>query len=355
MKIALIIPVLDMGGAETMCENLSYALKDLEHEVTVVSLYTKQTAITERLETNGVNVVYLDKKQGLDISLFFRLARYLKNEKIEVVHTHLYAIKYGMISAVLSGVKRRVHTVHNLANKEMGKLDRKLNYFLYHHCNVTPVALSEINHESIIEEYKIDAKDIPIIYNGIDLSKCQPKGNYDVDGVFTIIHVGRFNEQKNHKGLISAFKIFHDKYSKSRLLLAGDGPLIDEIKKLVSEMELTETVEFLGVQPNIYPYLSKSDVFTLPSNYEGVPMSIIEAMGTGLPIVATAVGGVPNMLTDGHDALLCENDVEEISKCFERVYLEKELRIKLGINSLAESGNFSSNYMAEKYCAVYQS
>lgn len=353
MKIAIIIPVLDLGGAETMCENLAYSLEKYGNQVLIVSLYTRETAITSRLIKKGVQVVFLDKKSGFDGLLFIRLAKLLKREKVDVVHTHIYSIKYGIIAAILAGVKTRVHTVHNVAEKEAGKSARKLNAFFFKYCKVVPVALSELVQASIEKEYAIPKESIPVAYNGIDLSNCIKKGSYSFDGEFVILNIARFFEQKNHAGLIEAFAKFNKKYPKSRLWLIGDGELKDDIINRVKNENLTDKVDFLGLKSDVYPYLNRADAFVLSSNYEGIPMTLIEAMGTGLPIVATCVGGIPDMLTDEESALIKKVSSDAIAEGLERIFLSDKLREYLGNNAMTESIRFSADTMAKNYLNIY--
>ena len=193
---------------------------------------------------------------------------------------------------------------------------------------------------------------VPIIFNGIDFSKCIVKKNYDIDGKFKILHIGRFSSQKNHIGLLAAFEKFNSKNPNSVLQLIGDGELKTETEKYVLEHKLSDCVEFLGTQSNIYPFLQRADMFILPSNYEGIPMTLIEAMGTGLPIVATAVGGVCDML-DAKSALLVNVDIQEIANAVSKLYLDGDLRKSLGESALKRSKVFSAEIMAKKYLNVY--
>ena len=216
MKIIQIIPALVLAGAEIMCENLVYELTKAGHQVVVVSLFEHHSAITERMENAGIDVRYLNKRSGLDLSMIGKLRRIFKTEKPDVVHTHLYALKYMVPAAVLAGVNIRVHTVHNIAEKESGMFARKLNNVFFRCFNVVPVALSESVRETIEKEYRLKKAKIPVILNGIDLSKCLPKEEYSSVGAFGILHIGRFSEQKNHRGLLEAFRVFHEKYLDSR-------------------------------------------------------------------------------------------------------------------------------------------
>lgn len=352
MKIIQVMPFFGLGGAETMCENLVYELKKMGHQVIVVSLYNKQTPITERLEKMEIDIRYLNKKEGFDISLFNRLRKLFKQEKPDVIHTHIYTTKY--VFPIAAQLKIRVvHTVHNLAEKENGKLGRKLNKFFFKHCHLIPVALSELIRDSIVKEYDIDEDRIPVIYNGIDLSKCQTKTDYSVDGNFRILHIGRFYEQKNHTGLLQAFKLFHEKHINTELWLIGDGEKRVEIENYVAKNNLTSCVRLLGLQSYVYGYLHDADMFTLPSNYEGIPMTIVEAMGSGMPIVATMVGGIPDMLDD-ESALLVPVDTKAIAEAFEKYYTNTELRERHGKNALVLSDKFSARTMAERYYSIYK-
>lgn len=143
MKIMQVIPYFCFGGAETMCENLTYALKNMGHQVVVVSLYGERTPISRRMEEAGVKIHYLDKKLGLDVSMIGKLKKLMTQEKPDVVHTHLDVIKYAAAAAKLAGAPRCVHTVHNVADKEAeGRAQKLINGFYFSHGWSVPVALS---------------------------------------------------------------------------------------------------------------------------------------------------------------------------------------------------------------------
>ena len=354
MKILQVIPYFCFGGAETMCENLTYALKNIGHTVCVVSLYGERTPISERVERAGVRIEYLDKKLGLDLSMVPKLVRIMRRERPDVVHTHLDVIKYAAAAAKLAGVKRCVHTVHNVADKEAeGRAQKIINNFYFKHGWSVPVALSPEVQRTIASFYGMEEGRIPVIYNGVDLSRCIPKESYGA-GAITLVHVGRFNAQKNHGGLLQAFRKILARFPDSRLNLLGDGELRQEVETLAAELGIAENVQFLGSQSNVYPYLHKADIFLLPSHYEGMPMTIIEAMGTGLPIAASAVGGVPDMLTHRESGLLTSPDPEEFSRAVLELMEDEALRETLGRNAKRESIRFSAGHMAEEYVKVYK-
>ena len=231
MKIIQVIPAFRLAGAEIMCENLCVALKNAGETVIAVSLYSEQTAITERLGKNGVRIVFLEKKPGFDPTVFVKLVKLFREERPDVVHTHIYASKYALPAAVLAGVKRRVHTVHNMAQKEQSSTGRKINSFMYKHCSVTPVALSNEVRRSIQQVYGLPEKRIPAIYNGIDLSKCAPKETYNISESYTFLHIGRFMEVKNHETLIRAFAKIAAAHENVKLQLIGEGKLRPQMEE----------------------------------------------------------------------------------------------------------------------------
>lgn len=352
MKIIQVIPFLGMGGAEIMCENLVRELQRSGHKVIVISLYNKETIISERLKNAAVDIRFLDKKQGLDISMFKKLKKIFIEEKPDVIHTHLYVTKY--VFPIASSLKIKVvHTFHSIAAKENGKIGRKINKYFFKRKNVIPIALSDLVRDSVVEEYKIEKDKIPVVFNGIDLSKCVPKSDYSVTGNFKILHIGRFSEPKNHIGMLKAFGMFHDRHPDSELWLVGDGEKRSEIERCINENNLSSSVKLLGLQSNVYGFLHDADIFTLPSVYEGMPMTLIEAMGTGLPIVATAVGGIPDMLNE-NCAQLVAVDENEISAAYEKYYNDCNLRMTHGKSAAEEAKRFSVETMAKEYCKIYE-
>ena len=355
MKILQVIPYFCFGGAETMCENLTYALTKLGHDVTVVSLYDEQTPIARRMETAGVKIRYLDKKLGLDISMVPKLMKIMRQEKPDVVHTHLDVIKYAVAAAKLCGIRRCIHTVHNVAHEEAeGRVQKIINTIYFKLGWSVPVALSPEVCNTIVSFYDLKQEKVPMIYNGVDLGKCCPKETYALAEPANLLHIGRFNNQKNHKGLLEAFAQVAAAYPDCCLNLIGDGELLEETEQHANALGLREKINFLGNQTNVYPFLHKADLFLLPSRFEGMPMTIIEAMGTGLPIVASKVGGVPDMLEDGKSGMLVSCEPESVAQAVLQLLNQQDLRETLGNNALRDSNIFGADHMARCYCDLYQ-
>lgn len=353
MKVIQIIPNLALAGAETMCATLSEELYKEKIEVTVVSLYSYHSSLTDRLEKRGIRVLYLGKKRGADPKIIVKLYKIFREIKPEVVHTHLYVLPYVVPAAILAGVNKRIHTVHNVASKEAQKRVRLINNVYYHLNVVIPIALSGEIRNTICETYHIPQKNIPVIYNGVDLSRCIKKDSYLRKGVLRFIHIGRFTEQKNHEMMIDAFSKVHNQLPESELILIGDGELRSRIENKIQRMGLVGSIHLVGQTDNVYSCLNNADAFLLPSLYEGMPMSIIEAMGTGLPIIASNVGGIPSMITNGSEGLLVDVNVKSIADAMLQMN-DDHLREQFG-TAAAQKANeiFSAKNMAERYIKIY--
>lgn len=354
MKIVQVMPDFGLAGAETMVENLSCGLTAEGHDVLVISFFDLHTAITERIENRGIKIKYLGKKRGFDPSIISKMRKIIKAYQPDVIHTHRYVLPYAFLASM--GFKaKRVHTVHNVAQKEQTKVGKNINRVLFRYFNVAPVALSKEIQRTIQEVYGLPDNRIPVVFNGIDLSRCIVKESYARKDTFTVLHIGRFMDVKNHELLLRSFARFKGQHSDARLQLLGDGELKENMMQLAGQLDITDAVEFAGLQSNVYPWLHNADVFILPSKFEGMPMTLIEAMGTGLPIIASNVGGIPDMLSSQKEALLIEPKEEKIIEALEMVYSDAKKREYWGRNALQRSSLFSSQAMARKYLQLYSS
>ena len=348
MKIMQVIPELQMGGAERFCEELTYTLMALGHQVLVVSLYSTETVLSKRMESAGVQMRYLGKKGGLDGSCLRRLRSHIRAFEPDAIHAHQYALKYAVLASV--GMRRRVvYTVHTLAGKET---DRPLNRVLFACGGAVPVSLSEEVRRTVIAQYHLPEERCPVIYNGIPLERCMPVEDYGAGKPMRVVHVGRFAQVKNHRCIVEAAKLLPR--GQFHFLFLGEGELLPEIRDMVSAAGLADAFTFFGLSDNVYPHLRESDVFILPSLWEGMPITIIEAMGTGLPIVASDVGGIRDMIEDNVNGLLIEPEPRALADALRRLAADVSLRERLGKSALAASERFSIEATARAYIKLYE-
>lgn len=353
-RVMLVIQSLRVGGAENMVENLAYALRDRECVVKVVVLQSGETIISRRLRANDIDLVFIGKRPGPDLSTIAKLAILMRDFNPDVVHSHLPILNYVVPAARRAGVMNLVHTIHNVAQKETN-IRLKVAYArrCYRHRFVRPVALSQINKNTVIEFYGIPAAEVQVVANGIDLSRFEPKSNYAIDGIAHVCHVGRFNEQKNHRAIIEAAALMRGRGIEVLFDLYGEGALMESVREAVSNAGVADMFIFHGLTDDVPGIMRAADVFILPSLWEGAPMVLAEAMATGLPIVASRVGGVPNMIEDGADGLLCEPTASSLAECLVRLLADKDLRQSMGISARYYSRQFSSDLMAGRYLKVY--
>lgn len=354
MRIMQIIPELQLAGAQIMMENLATQLTCDGHDVLIVSLYSIHTPISERLEQRRIKICYLGKNDGLDAKIIKKIRKCIGDFKPDVIHTHSYVLKYAFVASI--GYKcKRIHTVHNIADKETTMPNLIFEKILSKKKWIKQVAISPLIRKSICEYYGIEESVVPMIYNGIALDKCQKKQGYGVvNNTIKVIHIGRFEEQKDHSLIVEAAKILCEKYANIEFDLWGEGVLKDRVAKQINQAGIENSVILKGTTSDPYSKLNGSDIFILPSKWEGLPITLIEAMGTGLPIVVTPVGGVPDMIEDKCSGLFCENTPSDLAHKIEMFVLDENLRRKLG-NAAAERANkFSSQTMTDEYVKLYR-
>ena len=354
-NVLQVMPEFGIAGAEIMCENLVYGLTKLgNYRVVVASLYNYHSTITNRLENNGIKLYYLEKKAGIDIRIIIRLAKIMKKEQIDIVHTHRYTMQYAIPAAFLAGVKVRIHTVHNIAEKEVDSTRQKIANFFYKHCNVTPVSISPIVQSTVLNRYNLNSEQSPVVYNGIDLSRCHVKTDYNCNGIFRFIHIGRFSQQKNHEIMLKAAARMAKDGLKFQIQFVGGAGNEEERQEQVHNLGLDDYFIFSGIQTDVFSLMYDADCFILPSLYEGMPVTLVEAMGCGLPIIASAVGGVPDMITNEVSGLLIQPTVDDLQFAMKRIILDEKLRARLGRSALEKSKRFSAKEMCKGYVRIYE-
>ena len=355
MKILQVMPDFETAGAQTMLENLSMQLiKDKSNNIKVISFYNKRCAITERMEKNNIEIYYLGKIKGFDIRIIFKLYKIIKKFNPDVIHTHRYSLEYIMPAIKLLNNKsiKIIHTIHNVAEKEVPDRLQKMQKIWFENNQVIPVAISQVVQKSICNRYNVLPENVPIINNGIDLSKCIKKNDYKFNN--RIVHIGRFTEQKNQKELIDIFSIVMNKKNnnKLQLILVGEGEQFLKIKEYVKYKNIEKNVIFKGKIDSCYNILNQSDIFVMPSKWEGMPMTIIEAMGTGIPIVAYPVGGIKDIINDGLNGFLV-NNIEEFADRIMQLENNIKLRERIGNNAKESANQYSSKEMSKRYKELY--
>jgi glycosyltransferase involved in cell wall biosynthesis len=294
---------------------------------------------------------HLGKHRGLDLRMIPRLARIFRRFRPDIIHTHSYLLRYAFPAHITVRSGTLVHTVHNLASQEVEWLGRMIHRVAFR-CGVVPVAVAGEVARSFREVYGFDpAATIP---NGIDVGSFhrpqarlawrRAHGFSEQDGL--IVSVARLEPQKNPLPLIRAFAAALPDEPHWHLLLAGDGSLRQAARALASPR-----VHFLGVCDDIPELLASSDIFALASDWEGNPMAVMEAMAAGLPVVATAVGGVPELVDD---LLVPPGDTHALAAALSALARDPARRRALAETSRLRADRFSVASMVASYAALFE-
>lgn len=362
IRILHVLPDLRVGGAERMVVHLVQGLNAARHEVGVVSLFDRRgTELEELLENAGITTWYLGKRIGLDLRMFRRVDAIIREFRPQVVHTHLYVLRYVLPSVILRRLAT-VHTVHSIAEKEVDFIGSVIHSIAFR-TKVVPVAIAEKVRESLQRRYKLTG--IPLIFNGI------PVRNYWLSGsirklwrakqgvgpdVPVIVCVARLSPPKNHRMLLEAFARGPARFTQAKLWLVGDGELRAALERQVRDMGLQGRVRFWGWRSDIPEILAASDIFALASTWEGNPLAVMEAMAAGKPVVATDVGGLPELIDSGlNGILLSSGDVEGFAHALVQLVRDVELRERMGraARCVAER-RFDVSVMVREYEALYE-
>ena len=359
MKIIQLIYSLSSGGAERFVVNLSNELSRQGHDVTICMLLnTKNPAwcFNKKFIHPSVKFHSLGFSQGFSLKKVKTVHKYILKEQADVVHCHLNVIPYTYLTAYRSHNVKFFHTIHNIAQKASGlKIQYLLNRFFYKN-SITPIAISRICLESFEKYYHL--KNITRIDNGCPAvmpSQEFEKTKNEVDNYKTsintpvFIHVARCHPSKNQDLLIDSFNKLNDNSINFTLLILGSG--FDSPEGIRLKQKACPKIHFLGEKSNVGDYLLCSNAFCLTSLYEGLPISLIEALSCGITPICTPVGGIPDVITDGKTGYLSSGI--EINSYYDAIL--RFIKNKISVNSLKELYNtqFSIEHCANLYISTF--
>jgi glycosyltransferase involved in cell wall biosynthesis len=362
MRILQLIPDIGVGGAERMMAQLAREQMQLGNEVLVVSLFNAHgNSVEASLHDAGIETVWLGKKLGFDHTMFRALLGVLDKYRPDIVHTHRYALTYALPALLARSSSRAVHTVHNLAERELGWTGR-LAHRIAFGIGVAPVAIGESVAESIKQVYGREPR--AIIPHGIPLQDYRGalderdawRQHQDIPEECVVFGcVARLAPQKNLALLIEAFGNLPHGPRSRRLLIAGEGPERGPLEVLVAALNLKGRVQFLGLRSDIPAFLSAIDVFALSSGWEGNPLSIMEAMASGKAVVSTLVGGVPEFVADGETGILVPpGDVAALTRAMSALAEDEATRKRMGEAGARRAfERFDIAVMAARYQTLY--
>jgi len=358
MRILHIVLGLEIGGLERFVQSLIERLSP-EFKSFVVCL-EKRGALSDRFR--NVPIFELGKKPGLRLECIFAIRKLIRQYDINIVHTHNPSPHfYGSVAGFVSGVPV-IHTKHgrNYPDSYRKIMLNRMASFLT--SKIIPVSLDAANVCQQIE--KIPPRKIKTILNGIDTSIYHRNiGQRKKMEEFGIPHsvpivgvVGRLAPEKDHATLLKACKILFCDGTEFCLVIVGDGPLRKDLETKSRDLELAGHVVFTGMRSDIPDLLAEMDLFVLCSITEGIPLTLLEAMASSLPVVATRVGGNGEVVVENETGLLVQpGDAEALAEA-----MRKLLRNPSVARSMGDAGRervvkmFDMRKVAKQYEELYR-
>jgi len=369
--VAHVIQRLAIGGLENGLVNLINHMPEERYRNTIVCL-ADTTDYVRRITRKTVPVIALHQRQGQDFVVHWRLLKLLLRLRPAIVHTrNLGALEFQTIAA-LAGVPGRVHgehgrDMHDLdGTKRKYKILRKTVQPFVQHYTAVSVDLAQW----LVHTIGVRPNRVTQIYNGVDSEKFRPRngprahlGAYGSFGPssFVVGTVGRMESVKDQITLVRAFIHSVGRSSEARarlrLVMIGDGPLRLPAIELLRSAQMEELAWLPGERDDVPELMRSMDLFVLPSLREGISNTILEAMATGLPVVATRVGGNPELVEDGKTGMLVpHSDGVSMAIAIDSYFEDADKREAHGeaARKRVES-EFTMNKMVAGYLAVYDS
>jgi len=363
INIVHVVHALDVGGLENGLVNILNHLDDrFAHTILCLS---RSGRMAERIKNRQVKIVEMHLPTDRFRFPVIRLAREFQRVGPDIVHTRGWATVDAIWAARVAGVPCVIHGEHG---REAGDpTGRNCKRNIVRKC-LSPlvsrfVTVSDDLKSWLIRTVGIPESKVTTIHNGVDTRRFSPDGRGAIrhslgldDSVFTIGTVGRLDPVKDHSSLLQAFMPIARSARPVGLIIAGDGPMRGATEALSAELGLSNHVRFLGERHDIPEVLKACDVFTLTSIAEGISNTILEAMASALPVVATRVGGNPELVENGICGYLVgAQDVTALTVAYETYLKDPMLRDQHGRNARARAEqNFSLERMASQYAQLYQ-
>lgn len=380
LNVMQVIGNLHIGGAQEVVRTLVEYLASNGCQLIVCTFI--DGPVRQDIEQLGVKVVVLPRRHRvMAFPLFFvdiiriwkLLARLISEHKIDIVQTHLFDLSTNSLMLLLpytTDLRLLFWTVHNVdfgpAGSHLSKSKRYLYRSLYRLASRTTsgfIAVSDKVKKAMLETVDSIEDSITVICNGVDVKRY----GHAVDkswvrselGLETNAHVaavvGTLKKQKGHQYLIEAAASIVRQCPNWHLLVIGDGELREELQAQSERLGLGKHIHFLGNRGDVPDLLAASDLFVLPSLWEGLPMALIEAMASGLPIVATEVSGTVQVMVSGETGILVSpGDAQKLTEAILRLVSDPEQALAMGVAARCRvEEEFSAQKQALEHLALY--
>jgi glycosyltransferase involved in cell wall biosynthesis len=366
-RILFVLPSLIGGGAERVLLQLIKGLDKDRYDLLLIIF--EDTIDYEIPPQKAVEIICLRKKRRWD---FFEVTWKLRQEigkfSPDIVISALYYA--NIVTVIASCLRKRSFRIllceHSYPRKYLQEIRlRHIVQWLIHMTYKKAdkfVAVSKSINQGLSEDFGIESSKIETIYNPVDVIDIQNKSKDPISHPFfnekngqVMISVGRLVKEKRFDRLLRAFDSVQKRHNNVYLIILGKGELFGELARLRSELALERRVDFPGYQSNPYAWIAKSDIFVLSSDYEGLPVSILEAMSCGVPVISTdCVSGPGEIITNGKNGVLVEtNDETALAGAMLKLLMNHEMRRQLAREGLKRARDFDLEKIIASYEAMF--
>lgn len=300
MKVLHIIDSLLLGGAEVLLASFVVEAKD-EINSDVCTLYSSDTDLNKKIINSGIRLINMNSKRKYSLATLFKLIKLMRCQRYDIVHVHLFPAQYyGAVAALFAWHSKFIFTEHNVHNRRRESRVFKILDSLSYKAYSKIICVGKLVEDNLIKYLPNLKHKTQVITNGIKVDP--PKYPNPIIQYDTVL-VGSL--RSNVKGVdiyLEAIKLAGAAISKAAI--AGDGVLKEELIKLRNDLGLQDKVDFLNNVSDIGGLLERSRVFVMPSRFEGLPIALLEAMAKKKPVIASKVGGIPEVIEDGKNGIL---------------------------------------------------
>ena len=337
-----------MGGAEHMVYELIKNLDRNQYAIKILCYGGKKNTPLEKQMEAECEVLYGNVRGTISLLDFLKVFKIMNSVNPDIIHAHMGGVTFA-VPWIWLKKKPLVITVHTKPERAFSK---KNDWMIRHSLKkVRLIAVSQENKQLLQKHYSVDDSICKSINNGVDTNRFT-REKHDV---FTYINVARQDENKNQKVILDSFATVHTEFPNTKIFLIGDGPLHHKLCQDVRQMKLEDAVCIPGLTETPERYYALSDVFVLASHREAMPLSVLEAMAAGLPVISTDVGGLRDVVKD-NGIIVEDNNPDALYQAMRQLIKSSDLeRNRMGSVSKQIVINYSSPKMAEQYSSIYLS
>ncbi len=338
-KVLILLTGREKGGISNVISYLTSGLRQSRFEIIILIMSNKEVTFLR-----DSKIVQIPRSHVLDVGHFFRIKKCIEKNNIDIIHSHsiisnIYAF---LIRFFCQHVRHIIHVHANLSlelsssakNYVKREFLLRANKIALNRCD--KIISNSVQTKNFLKNIGINSRKIRVVYNGIDREMIKaraseiPDKNVALKG--TIVGtVGRLMPIKNYSFFLHVAKEVLNDDHKIEFLIIGNGIERNKLENLASSLGILENVIFAGWVENPYPLIAKMDIFVLTSLWEGLGIVLMEAMALGKPVIATKVGGIPEVVEDGKSGILIPpDDVESFSKAISTLLKKPEMREKMG-------------------------